>query len=312
MARAHGARSQAAFAFESTYGTPPANGFTKIPFATCNLGAVQGLLDNELLGYGRDPLDPTQDVINVDGDIAVPVDARFFGLWLKALFGAPVTTGTEPEFTHVFKTGSWSLPSVALEIGLPDVPSFAMNAGIRANEMSISMTRGGQLTAGLSLIGQSETLATTAQSGTLATMDLLRFGQLHGYVNREGAALAAVTGATVRYSNGLERIETIRADGLIEAADPGMAAMTGQLVTRFDSTTLLSQAISGAPCSLEFGWARPGASLKFEIHEVYLPRPKRELSGPQGVQASFDWQAALNAAEGCMATVTLANDVETY
>ncbi len=48
------------------------------------------------------------------------------------------------------------------------------------------------------------------------------------------------------------------------------------------------------------------------MHEVYLPRPKRELSGPQGVQATFDWIAALNATAGCMATITLINDVATY
>lgn len=311
MSRAHGARSQAAFAFESSYGTAPGSGFTKIPFATCDIGAMQGLLDSEILGYGRDPQAPTPDAIDVDGDIAVPVDARFFGFWLKALFGAPTTTGSDP-YTHVFTTGGWSLPSFALEIGLPEVPSYAMNAGLRADELSIAMTRKGQLTAGIKLIGQSETLATSAQSGALALMELLRFGQFHGYVKRNDTAMANVTAANLRYANGMERIETIRADGLVEGVDPGVAAMTGSLSTRFDTTALLTQAINGESCSLEFGWARDDASLTIVVHEVYLPRPKRSLPGPQGVQADFDWVAALNAAEECMATITLVNDVEAY
>ena len=33
MARAQGARAQMAFAFETSYGTPPTSGFTKMPFA---------------------------------------------------------------------------------------------------------------------------------------------------------------------------------------------------------------------------------------------------------------------------------------
>ena len=51
MARARGARAQMALAFETTYGTPPAGGFTKMPFASTSLGAEQPLLNSELLGY---------------------------------------------------------------------------------------------------------------------------------------------------------------------------------------------------------------------------------------------------------------------
>jgi len=51
MARAQGARAQMALAFETTYGTPPASGFTRMPFASTSLGAEQPLLNSELLGY---------------------------------------------------------------------------------------------------------------------------------------------------------------------------------------------------------------------------------------------------------------------
>ena len=48
------------------------------------------------------------------------------------------------------------------------------------------------------------------------------------------------------------------------------------------------------------------------MHAVYLPRPRIEISGPQGVQATFDWQAARDSVVGRMCTATLVNDVETY
>lgn len=51
MARAQGARAQMALAFETIYGTPPAGGFTEMPFASTSLGAEQPLLNSELLGY---------------------------------------------------------------------------------------------------------------------------------------------------------------------------------------------------------------------------------------------------------------------
>jgi len=48
------------------------------------------------------------------------------------------------------------------------------------------------------------------------------------------------------------------------------------------------------------------------VHAVYLPRPRIEISGPQGVQATFDWQAARDPVLGRMCTATLVNDIETY
>jgi hypothetical protein len=94
MARAQGARSQLAAAFETTYGTAPASGFMQMPFASASLGAEQPLLASELLGYGRDPLPPLKDAVTADGDITVPLDAEAFGFWLKAAFGAPTMSDT--------------------------------------------------------------------------------------------------------------------------------------------------------------------------------------------------------------------------
>ncbi len=104
MARAQGARSQLAAAFETTYGTAPAGGYMQMPFASASLGAEQPLLSSELLGYGRDPLAPIKDAVTADGDIVVPIDAEAFGFWLKAAFGAPTTTGTTNK-THTFTSG---------------------------------------------------------------------------------------------------------------------------------------------------------------------------------------------------------------
>ena len=47
-------------------------------------------------------------------------------------------------------------------------------------------------------------------------------------------------------------------------------------------------------------------------HAVYLPIPRVEIAGPQGVQASFDWQAAKAASPARMCTATLVNTVTGY
>lgn len=45
-----------ALAFEMPHGTPPAIGFTRMPFAGTSLGAAQPPLNSDQLSYRRDPL----------------------------------------------------------------------------------------------------------------------------------------------------------------------------------------------------------------------------------------------------------------
>lgn len=91
MARAYGWNAQLLLAEETEYGEMPANNYRKIPFISTTLDSEQNLVSSNVLGLGRDPTQPFQDVINVDGDMVVPVDMRNIGVWLKAIFGIPST-----------------------------------------------------------------------------------------------------------------------------------------------------------------------------------------------------------------------------
>jgi hypothetical protein len=287
-------------------------GFKLMPFARAQLGAEQPLLTSELLGYGRDPLAPIKDAVTADGEVVVPIDVEAFGSWLKAAFGAPTTSGTTPK-THTFQSGNWTLPSIAIEIGLPEVPRFAMYAGCMLDQLSWQMNRSGLLTATARLIAQGESVANASAAGTPAAVALQRFGHFNGVVKRNGTALGNVVSAEITYANNLDRIETLRSDGKIEGADPGMASLTGRIEVRFAENTLVSQAIDGTPCELEFAYSLgANASFTFTAHAVYLPVPRIEIPGPQGIQASFDWQAAKATSPTRMCTAVLTNTVASY
>jgi len=43
-----------------------------------------------------------------------------------------------------------------------------------------------------------------------------------------------------------------------------------------------------------------------------MPRPKIEISGPKGLQATFDWQAALATSPARMCTAVLINSIASY
>ncbi len=52
---------------------------------------------------------------------------------------------------------------------------------------------------------------------------------------------------------------------------------------RFADQTLVTQAINGEACEMEFAYVLPsGESFTFTVHAVYLPRPRIEISGSAG------------------------------
>jgi hypothetical protein len=190
-----------ALAFESVYGTAPATGFRTVPFASTTLGSEQPLIASELLGQGRDPLTPIKDAVTADGDVVVPIDVENLGLWLKAAFGAPVTSGTTPK-THTFQSGNWTLPSLAIETAMPEVPRYAMYTGCVCDQLSWQMARSGLLTATARLVAQGESVAAATAAGTTTSLALQRFGHFNGAINNYFVAPVDGTylfGATLLY-----------------------------------------------------------------------------------------------------------------
>lgn len=313
MATALGSRAALGLALETVYGVAPASGWQRLSFGRFEYGASQELIASELLGQGRDPQPPVPGFIDVELSGDVPVDLRQIGWWLALAFGAPVTTGTGP-YTHVFASGGFDLPSASIEVQNPDVPAFALHAGCVLNEIGWGFRRADdQLAAQVSLMARSEVTAAASGAGALADPGRQRVGHLHGEIRRNGTALGGVTEGSFRYSNNLERIATVRGDGLVEGVDPGSAALTGELTVRFADLALLNQARDGLPCEIELRWERSAsASLTITAHEVYLSRPRRQLQGPGAVQTQFSWQAAKAASPARMCTVTLVNDVAGY
>ncbi len=314
MGRAIGANAKVAGVFEAAVGVTPNAGFFSLPIVSHSLGEERPLITSDLLGLGREPQDPIADVATNTGDVVVPVDVRNIGRWLKLAFGAPTTVaveGGETEFTHTFTSGAPALPSMSIEIGAPEVPAFSTNYGARLNQLKISLTRSGLLNATCSLIAIGETPTTAATIMAAPTnLAIIRFAQATGSIMKDGAALASVVAADLTYSNTLETVETIKADGRIEDSDPGVVAPSGSLTVRFRDTVLLAAAQSGEPCALSFGWVNGPHSLIFNLPRVFLPPAKRPITGPKGIQTEFNWQAS--GADAASMTVVLTNDVASY
>jgi len=218
-------------------------------------------------------------------------------------------------YAHVWDSGADDIPSFTFEVGHPKLvtPVFFRHLGTVVENLTFEMGQEGPANARLQLVAQGEEDAAATIDATPDSYALKRFSQGRGFIRRGGAALAGVTGGTLTFSNNLERVRVIREDGKIEAADPTFASCQGGMSVRFDGATLVAEAANGDPVVVEYGFTMAeGWELKFELFRVFLPKPKYAVSGPGGVEASFDWRAAYDDAQGAMLRARLLNDVVSY
>jgi hypothetical protein len=218
-------------------------------------------------------------------------------------------------YRHVWDSGADDIPSFTFEIGHPKLatPSFFRHLGTVMENITFEMGQEGPANARLQLVAQGEEHASATIDAAPSAFPLRRFSQGRGFIRRGGSQLAGVTGGSLTFSNNLERVRVIREDGKIEAADPTFASAQGALSLRFDGATLVAEAASGDPVAVEYGFNTPdGYELRFELFRVFLPKPKYAVSGPGGVEASFDWRAAFDETAGTMLRAVLLNDVPTY
>jgi hypothetical protein len=312
MTRATGANAQLHARFETSYGVLATGDFHRLPFISCDLGAEQPLEPNDVLGLGREPPEPSRGVVTDQGQIVVPIDVRNFGQWLKGLLGAPVTSGSAAPYTHVFSSGASSLPSLTLEVGNPELPRYFQNLGCLIGSVKFPWAPSGKANASIAVIGQGETDGATSAAGTPTTRVLKRFQQAQGFIRKDGVSLGLVTGGEITYDNKLDPVRVIREDGLIEGCDLGVAVCSGQISARFADTTLLDAASAGTPIALSMGWLLDaGQSLTVDLAAVHLPRAKRTINGPAGIEARYAFLVS-KPASGAFVTVTLRNDVESY
>lgn len=315
MAYQQGINTKFRGAFESTFGTAPASGFLELPIISHTLGEERTNESDDTIGNGRKPRAPEKGTREAGGNVIIPVEAESFGFWLKALFGAPTTTGTGP-YTHVFEAGAAaSLPSMSFETWMPQVPFSSMVEGCVANTLALDVASTGRLQATIGLLAQKETIDSESNAGSpTAFSAYTRFPASSAALQRNGSALTSKgESGAINVSNTLEALRFVDGTEVVGEIETGPSLVTGNVQLRFGDTTMLTQAIDLTASTLTVVM-NPGGdeTLTFLMHEVYLPRPKVEVPGPAGVQANFEYSAVSDPSTGKQMTVTLVNNTASY
>jgi len=312
--QAQGYRGQLGMDFETTYKTTPAvpSGIL-MPIQSSKIQSKQNLAEDKTIRGRRDPAQPSMGFVNVDGSITVPVDEIAIGYWLKAIFGAPATTGSADLYTHVFKPG-FVQPSLVLEQGFTDIGQYFLFNGCKVGKFAISFGGDADLSATIDIMGAKETISGTTFDSTLTQIVLRKFNNFQAAVIEGGAALATITKADLTIDLGLDG-DTHVLDGTPcrSSVNEGLISVSGTITALFESIVLLNKAIAGTTSSIALKLASGTHSLEFKMPEVMYERDSPTIDGPKGVLVSLPFKAFYSASvENSVIVVTLVTSQATY
>ena len=289
-----GARTKVLMDVETSYGVAPTTpGGVLLPINSFSLKPSRAKNTPATLTGRYDPAEPFDGNLEVSGGVVVPVDARAFGHWLKAMFGAPATAGTgEPAaapFTHVWKSNK-DMPSLVMQATYGDI--YGQFVGCKVSSLAMQAGGDGELTA-----------------------TVKRFNNFQGSLLSGGAEIGVVTDCSLNIDFGLDSsIRKLGDKGRVYDLPQGVMAVTGSLTVFITDKTLLMNAKNSEELSLDLSFAiDEGNKLTFSVPEVQLSYDGPTVDGPTGIKMDQSFSAYFNDnADNASVVVTLVNDVESY
>lgn len=305
------------YQFQSAFETFPSGGsWWPLSAYERSDGEQRGREADPLLGRGfynnRDPVASAPALPQGGGQIVVPLCLREFGFWLRAMLGDPVTSGSSPNFTHVFESGKDSIPYLAqskfLATGI-----YRRARGLQVNTLNLSLEKGsGYPRATLGVVLRDEAKNASAPTGTIEdAYTLLRVPAAKPFAKYEGSA-AAVTNFTFNYSNQLEPNNEFNNSEYPAGFDPGDATLGGSFTIRYTDTTWDDLADAETAGKFEFGWElNANQSITFELPNARVARAPLSINSPGRLTTTYDVLPEQDDDEPAL-KVTLKTDVDDY
>ena len=317
MPQARGFQEKLLIAFETTYNeTPTINDgdMVAVPFNSIGLGSDENMIDPATIISGkRYESEPIFGNVSVQGPLVVPLDVRFIGYWLKAMFGAPTTTGTGP-YTHAFSPVDDN-PSLVIERGFTDISKYSVFNGVKINNFNLDFSTNAELVASLDLLGGKEiSPASSTLDGSPQELTITRFNAKNVVLKKGGSDVAIATNGSLKMSQTLDDgVFTLSSNGFRHSLPEQRLMINGSAELLFVDSEWIDLAINGTEFDLEFYMTAGAHSLKITLPEVKMRRQpiSGEGVGPKYVPVDFKayWQ---DSVDGVPIKVELINDVASY
>lgn len=307
MTQAKGGNSNLVLGYESTFGSDAAAGFT-MPINSSELHSARNIQAAATIRGNRNPVEPFQGNLSVEGSVVVPLDSDAFWYWLKAMFGDPSTSGAGP-YVHEFKVPT-SQPSLTMEHQYTDLTQYAKFNGCKVSQWAMEFGGDGELVSNFEIVGATEAIGSSPFDASPTALTIRRLQNFQATLNEGGGALSNARSISFTVDMGLDVDQHVIGDGGTLGDIPeGVIGVGGNLTTLFEDVTLLNKAINSTESSIEI-IVTISANYKISIlfPEVQYARNTPGIEGPGGILVSLDWQAYYtDATEATSLEVNLTN-----
>jgi hypothetical protein len=314
---ARGRLSQMALAFQDDFTTPAEDGYLASYFYSHSLREAETPETDPLIGSAfnnsRDETPAAPGLSNHSGDIEVPLCLNGIGDWLKLVFGAPTTTGAGEDKTHVFASGTATLPSATAEFRAV-AGDFRQHVGLTATQFRMTLAdAAGYQRATISVIGRAENLLGASAAGVAVARALNQFPNSGSAVFMGGVQVGVLLGFDFTYTTGATGERYIDGDAQVAAAvlDED-ATFTGNMRVRYTGPTFDTLAKNRTDSALEVRFVKSSTQqLVLALPAVRLGRAGATVSGPAGIEQSLPFRSGQTTA-AAMVTATLKNQIVSY
>lgn len=317
----NGRMIQHLLATESSYGVAPGGDWQSTYIYADEVVPSKPMEADPLLGVAgataRDPLDPAPGLYSLGGNLRVPLCLNNIGLWLRLAFGAPVTTGDEGDYSHVFTSGAATLPTYAREV-LKATGVYDVNTGEACRSIQFAMAKeAGFRGVTLDILGRKQAVNASSGGGTpVAAPALLPMPAVVGSVLWNAVNAGQALAADLTYATGMAEARYLdgAADAdMISAVTPDEeTSVVGTIRVRGRNATLDADARSRTPRELQLEYRLSATRLlRLKLARVFLELSGQPITGPGGTEQSFGLRAA-QTADAPMIEVTLLNAVASY
>ncbi len=313
---------QAAFLsrLQADFGTPEAAAagkFRHLPFYSLNMSPSEDVTEDDAIIGDAFPGAAVRGLQNLTGNIEVPLGLASIGWHLRGLMGAPVTTGSSPNFTHTFKMAALPvMPLFTTGISHRGIDAHFRQTPVAYTGLRLAAKKDGtRARARFDLLGSVESSLEDSLDATPVefTPDAVPVG-FQGGVYMGGDLVAGVTGFEMNagYSAAPDQ-ETLNLLPTAAAFLDGKWSLMGSITARFRNTTWYDLGVGASLVDMELRWVISASlSLVLRGHNLRFERAGVPVPNGDVLNATFNYRASRPSTGDSPLTAVLKNGVANY